>query len=139
MCLTLQLPTLKSAKLSLLGRPLKVLFLLISLFFPCSPFVDVSFKRQTSALAADKEASGRILPPAQAVSEEPFQPSQAVKIQTDDKYDLNDLVKCLGDLDPCFVDLSIVPRIFFSLDIKPDYHHINTFLPDQDFLGFAGI
>lgn len=58
MCLTLQLPTLKSAKLSLLGRPLKVLFLLISLFFPCSPFVDVSFKRQTSALAADREASG---------------------------------------------------------------------------------
>ena len=71
--------------------------------------MDVSFKRQTSALAADREASGRILPPAQAVSEEPFQPSQAVKIQTDDKYDLNDLVKCLGD----FVDFSIVPRIFF--------------------------
>ena len=27
----------------------------------------------------------------------------------------------------------------FSFDIKPDYHHINTFLPDQEFLGFAGI
>ena len=47
--------------------------------------MDVSLKRQTSALAADREATGRILPPAQTVLEEPFQPLQALKIQTDDK------------------------------------------------------
>lgn len=54
-------------------------------FFAWSLFVVVSLKRQTSALAADREATGRILPPAQTVLEEPFQPLQAVKIQTDHK------------------------------------------------------
>jgi len=74
--------------------------------------LDVSLNRQTSALAADREAIGRILPPAQVVLEEPLQPSQAVKIRTDDnyqavfqrlgqdEYNLIDLVKCLGDFDP---------------------------------------
>ena len=54
-------------------------------FFAWSLFVVVSLKRQTSALAADREATGRILPPAQTVLEEPFQPLQAVKIKTDHK------------------------------------------------------
>ena len=65
--LTLQLPTLKPAKLHLLVCPLAIRFLLISLFFACSPFMDVSLNRQTSALAAEREAIGRILPSAQAV------------------------------------------------------------------------
>ena len=76
------------------------------------PFMDVSLNRQTSALAADREVIRRILPPAQAVLEEPLQPSQVVKIRTDDnyqavfqrlgqdEYNLIDLVKCLGDFDP---------------------------------------
>ena len=61
---------------------------------------------QMSALAVDKEVTGRILPPVQTVLGEPLQPSQIVKIQTDDnyqaifqrlgqdEYDLIDLVKC---------------------------------------------
>ena len=110
--LTLQLPSLKPAKRHLPVCPLAVRFLLISLFFACGPFMDVSLNQQTSALAADREVLGRILPPARAVLEEPLQPSQAVKIRTDDnyqavfqrlgqdEYNLIDLVKCLGDFDP---------------------------------------
>ena len=110
--LALQLPTLKPVKLHLLVCPLAVRLLLVSLFFVCSPFEDDTLSRQTSALAVDKEVTGRILPPVQAVLGEPLQPSQAVKIQTDDnyqavfqrlgqdEYDLIDLVKCLGDFDP---------------------------------------
>ena len=81
-----------------------------------SPFVGVSPNRQISALAADREASGRILQFVQAALEDPSQPSQTVKWQADesyqtvfqrqgqDEYDLIDLVKCLGDFDP--VDLT---------------------------------
>ena len=79
--LALQLPTLKSAKLHLLVCPQAVRLLLVSLFFVCSPFEEVTLNRQTSALAVDKEASERILPPVQAILGEPLQPSQAVKIQ----------------------------------------------------------
>ena len=76
----------------------------------------VSPNRQISALAADREASGRILQFVQAALEELSQPSQTVKWQADesyqtifqrlgqDEYDLIDLVKCLGDFDP--VDLT---------------------------------
>ena len=68
--------------------------------------------RQISALAADREASGRILQFVQAALEDPSQPSQTVKWQADesyqtvfqrleqDEYDLIDLVKCLGYFDP---------------------------------------
>ena len=78
-----------------------------------SAFVGVSPNRQISALAADREATGRILPFVQAAFEEP---SQTVKMQADesyqaifqrlgqDEYDFTDLVKCLGDFDP--VDLT---------------------------------
>ena len=77
----------------------------------------VSPNRQISALAADREASGRIRQFVQAALEDPSQPSQAVKWQADesyqtvfqrlgrDEYDLIDLVKCLGDFDP--VDLTL--------------------------------
>ena len=76
----------------------------------------VSPNRQISALAADREASGRILQFFQAALEDPSQPSQTVKWQADEsyqtvfqrlgqvEYDLIDLVKCLGDFDP--VDLT---------------------------------
>ena len=78
--LTLQLPTLKSVNLVLVC-PLAVRFILISLFFACSPFVDVSLNRQISAaFAADREANGRIFLPVQAVLEEPLQPSKLVKL-----------------------------------------------------------
>ena len=72
--------------------------------------------QQISALAADREATGRILKFVQAALEDPSQPSQTVKMQADesyqavfqrlgqDEYDLTDLVKCLGDFDP--VDLN---------------------------------
>ncbi|KAK2551578.1 hypothetical protein P5673_027557, partial [Acropora cervicornis] len=75
------------------------------------PFVGVSPNRQISALAADSEATGRILHFVQAASEDPSQPSQTVKMQADesyqavfqrlgqDDYDLTDLVQCLGDFD----------------------------------------
>ena len=60
--LTVQLLTPNSSKVHLLVCPLAVHFLLISLFFfACSPFVGVSPNQQISALAADREASGRIL------------------------------------------------------------------------------
>ena len=114
--LTLQLLNPNSAKVNLLVCPLAVRFLLISLFFACCPFVGGSPNRQISALAADREATGRILPFVQAALEDPSQPSQTVKMQADesyqavfqrlgqDEYDLTDLVKCLGDFDP--VDLT---------------------------------
>ena len=85
-------------------------------FFPRSPFLGGSPNRQISALAADREATGQILPFLQAALEDPSQPSQTVKMQADesyqavfqrlgqDEYDLTDLVKCLGDSDP--VDLT---------------------------------
>ena len=109
--LTLQLLTPNPAKVHLLVCPLAVRFLLFSLFFACSPFVGVSPNRQISALAADSEATGRILHFVQAASEDPSQPSQTVKMQADesyqavfqrlgqDDYDLTDLVQCLGDFD----------------------------------------
>ena len=73
--LTLQLLTPNPSKVHLLVCPLAVRFLLISLFFACSPFVDVSPNRQISALAADREASERILQFVQAALEDPSQPS----------------------------------------------------------------
>ena len=112
--LTLQLLTPNPSKVHLLVCPLAVRFLLISLFFACSPLVGVSPNRQINALAADREASGRILQFVQAALEDPSQPSQpsqTVKWQSDesyqtvfqrlgqDEYDLIDLVKCLGDFD----------------------------------------
>ena len=115
--LTLQLLTPNPAKVHLLVCPLAVRFLLISLFYACSPFVGVSPNRQISALAADRVATGRILPSVQAAFEDPSQPSQTVKMQADqsyqavfqrlgqDEYDFTDLVKCLGDFDP--VDLTL--------------------------------
>ncbi|XP_068708176.1 uncharacterized protein [Montipora foliosa] len=108
-------------------REKKLRFLLISLFYVCSPFVGVSPNRQISALAAVREATGRILPFVQAASEDPSQPSQTVKMQADesyqavfqrlgqDEYDLTDLVKCLGDFDP--VDLT---RNFAESSDPPD-------------------
>ena len=114
--LTLQLLTPNPSKVNLLVCPLAVRFLLISLFLACSPFVGVSPNRQIGALAADREASGRILQFVQAALEDPSQPSQTVKWQADesyqtvfqrlgqDEYDLIDLVKRLGDFDP--VDLT---------------------------------
>ena len=75
----------------------------------------VSPKRQISVLAADREASGRILQLVEAALEDPSQPSQTVKWQAyesyqtvfqrleQDEYDLIDLVK-LRDFDP--VDLT---------------------------------
>ena len=87
-----------------------------SSFSPNQPFFRMqSFRRvnrQISALAADREASGRILQFVQAALEDPSQPSQTVKWQADesyqtvfqrlgqDEYDLIDLVKCLGYFDP---------------------------------------
>ena len=76
----------------------------------------VSPNRQISALAVDRESTGRILHFVQAASEDPSQPPQTVKMQADesyqavfqrlgqDDYDLTDLVHCLGDFDP--VDLT---------------------------------
>ena len=76
----------------------------------------VSPNRQISALAADREASERILQFVQAALKDPSQPSQTVKSKANesyqtvfqrlgqDEYDLIDLVKCLGDFDP--VDLT---------------------------------
>lgn len=108
--LALPLPALRLVKFLLLVCPLAVLP--ISLFFVCSPFVDVTLNQQTSVSAAAREATGQIHLPAQAVLEEPLQPLQAANIQTDDKYqaalkrlgqdeyNLVNLVKCLGDFDP---------------------------------------
>ena len=83
--LTLQLPATHTVKLHLLShRPSTGnCFLLISLLFACSRFVDVSLNQQTSVSATGKEVSKRIHLPAQAVSEEPLQTLQAVKILTD--------------------------------------------------------
>ena len=116
MPLPLQLLTPNPSKVHLLVCPQAVRFLLISLFFACSPSVGVSHNRQISALTADREASGRILQFVQAALEDPSQPSQTVNWQADksyqtvfqrlgqDEYYLIDIVKCLGDFDP--VDLT---------------------------------
>ena len=118
--LTLQQLTLKPAKLHQPVCPLKVRFLLTSLFFACSPFVGVNLNRQTSALVADREATGRVLLSIQVVLEDPLQLSQPVKMQTDDSYqtvfqrlgqddcDLTDLVQCLGDFDPVTLTCNFV-------------------------------
>ena len=107
--LTLQLLTPNPSKVHILVCLLAVRFLPISLFFACSPFVGVSPNRQISVLAADREASGRILQLVQAALEDPSQPSQTVKWQAyesyqtvfqrlgQDEYDLIYLVK-LGAL-----------------------------------------
>ena len=70
----------------------------------------VSPNQQISALAVDREATGRILQFVPAALEDPSQPSQTVKMQADesyqavfqrlgqDEYDLTDLVECLGGL-----------------------------------------
>ena len=114
--LTVQLLTPNPSRVHLLVCLLAVRFLLISLFFACSPFVGVSPNRQISALATDREASGRILQFVQTALEDPSQSSQTGKWQADesyqtvfqrlgqDEYDFIDLVKCLGDFDP--VDLT---------------------------------
>ena len=51
-----------------------------------SPFVGVSPSRKISALAADREATERILQFVQAALEDPSQPSQTVKMQADKSY-----------------------------------------------------
>jgi len=48
--------------------------------------VSVSLNKQTRISAAAKEATEQIHLPAQAVSEEPLQPLQAVKIHAHGKY-----------------------------------------------------
>ena len=83
---TLTLLTPNPAKVHLLVCPPAVRFLLIRLFFVCSPFVSVSPNRQISALAADREATGRILQFVQAALEDPSQPSQTVTMQADESY-----------------------------------------------------
>lgn len=76
--LTVQLPIPKQAKLHLLVCPLEVCLLLISLFFfACMQSLHGHQTQSAkSALAADREATRRILPHAQAVLEEHVQPSQ---------------------------------------------------------------
>ena len=46
----------------------------------------VSPNLQISALAADSEATGRILQFVQAALKDPSQPSQTVKMQADESY-----------------------------------------------------
>ena len=67
----------------------------------------VSPNRQISALAADREATGRIPQFVQAALEDPSQSSQTVKWQADESYQTifqrlgqDEYVKYLGDLDP---------------------------------------